>query len=105
MGDFFLFPLLIFPPPSPDSDPSLKAQIPALGSKSQPLGPNPSLEAQIPTLRPKSQFKDPNLNLEAQILSLNPQDWDLGLKGGFWASRLGLDLKAGIWVLRLGFGP
>ena len=46
---------LSFPPPSPDSDPSLKAQIPALGSKSQPLGPNPSLEAQIPTLRPKSQ--------------------------------------------------
>ena len=38
--------------------------------------------------------------------------WDLGLKTGIWASRLGFvpqgrnfGLKAGIWTSRLGFGP
>ena len=41
-----------------------------------------------------------------------PQFWDLGLKTGIWASRLGygpqnwdLSLEAGIWASRQQYGP
>ena len=57
-----------FVPSLPNSNPSLKAQIPASSPKSQPRGRNPSLEAQTPTLR--------------LTLGLQGCDWSLGLGFG-----------------------
>ena len=100
--------------PSPLPNLSIKAQIPALRSKSQPCSPNPILEAQITLGDSRMGFgpRGRDLGLKTGIwvpkLGFGPQGWDLGLKAGIWASRLGfgpqgwdLGLKAGIWALRL----
>ena len=59
---FFVHPLLLT-----DSNPSLKALIPALRPNNQPQGPNPSLKAQIPASRPKSQPQGPNPSQDTPI--------------------------------------
>ena len=83
------------PPPPPSPHPP----------SPQPPGPYISLEAHISALRPISQPQSTNPSLEAQI----PWGWNLGLKVGIWALRLGfgpkdwdLGLENEIWASRLG---
>ena len=54
------------PPPSSPSSPPLKAQ----NQASRPGGSNPSLKAQIPALRLKSQYQGSNPSLEGSNPSL-----------------------------------
>ena len=93
MGDFLLLLLLLLRPPPPS------------WLRSLPQGQNLSPDAQIPALRSKSQPWGPNPSLGVTEIRLEPHGWDLGLKTGIWAKKLGfgphgwdLALETWIWV-------
>ena len=83
---------------SPSSSSPSYPPPPASRPISQPGGPYPSLQAQIPVLRPKSHPKGPiptprpsfhSPGIWASRLGFGPGGWDMGLKAGIRASRLG----------------